>query len=78
MHKHESYRDKDEFAHDLDGVYEAADRQKVTKIWEDRAHKYGVELPEREDRSLVDYLWELRALVRAAYNQAVNETVVKN
>lgn len=69
MYKHEPYKDKAEFAHDLDGVCAAADRQKVTKIWEDRAHKYGVELPEREDRSLVDYLWELRAVVRAAWNE---------
>lgn len=65
MAKADHYASKEEFAKDLAGVDEL-NRLRIVKVWERYAQKYDVEIFERGDQSLVDYVWELRTRVRAA------------
>lgn len=53
---------------DFEKTWEALpeDRKKVLQsLWERRAAKIGIDLPKRGE-SLVEYVWELRRLLRAA------------
>jgi len=64
MAEKDHFKNKEDFADEM-AILTKSEQNDVLEQWQRQAKKHGVKAPKCGDEPLIDYVWELRLLVRA-------------